>query len=103
MFLSYLPSELQSVIKQVDKKATAGSMSTSITSSADKLWLLSEVEVDGTTTAVYADEGEQYEYWRTVKDGTAAADRKKYLSNGSSGLRRRRLLAPDVDNPNHFK
>ena len=38
--LSQLPSDLQSVVKQVNKKATAGSQSTSITTSADKLWLL---------------------------------------------------------------
>ena len=81
--LSQLPSDLQGVIKQVDKKATAGSGSMSITTSADKLWLLAEVEVDGTTSAGYANEGEQYEYWKTVKDGTVAADRIKYLSNGS--------------------
>ena len=80
--LSQLPSDLQGVIKQVNKKATAGSQSTSITTSADKLWLLAEVEVDGTTLAGYADEGEQYEYWKTIKDGTVAADRIKYLSNG---------------------
>ena len=81
--LSQLPSDLQSVIKQVNKKATAGSQSTSIITSADKLWLLAEVEVDGTTSAGYTDEGEQYEYWKTVKDGTVAGNRIKYLSNGS--------------------
>lgn len=81
--LSQLPSDLQGVIKQVNKKATAGGASTSITTSADKLWLFAEVEIDGTTSAGYADEGEQYEYWKTVKDGTVADDRKKYLSNGS--------------------
>ena len=84
--LSQLPSDLQGVIKQVNKKATAGGASTSITTSADKLWLLAEVEVDGTTSAGYADEGEQYEYWKTVKDGTVAADRIKYLSNGSGSV-----------------
>lgn len=81
--LSQFPSDLQSVIKQVNKKATAGGASTSITTSADKLWLFAEVEVDGTTSEGYVDEGEQYEYWKTVKDGTVAADRIKYLSNGS--------------------
>ena len=82
--LSQLPSDLQSVIKQVNKKTTAGGASTSITTSDDKLWLFAEVEVDGTTEAGYAEEGEQYEYWKTVKDGTVSADRIKYLSNGSS-------------------
>ena len=94
--LSQLPSDLQGVIKQVNKKATAGSQSTSITTSADKLWLLAEVEVDGTTSAGYADEGEQYEYWKTVKDGTVAADRIKYLSNGSGSAYGWWLRSPSV-------
>ena len=94
--LSQLPSDLQGVIKQVNKKATAGGASTSITTSADKLWLLAEVEVDGTTSAGYADEGEQYEYWKTVKDGTVAADRIKYLSNGSGSAHTWWLRSPCV-------
>ena len=101
--LSQLPSDLQSVIKQVNKKATAGGASTSITTSADKLWLLAEVEVDGTTSAGYADEGEQYEYWKTVKDGTVAADRIKYLSNGSGSADFWWLRSPSVSSSTHFR
>lgn len=101
--LSQLPSDLQGVIKQVNKKATAGSQSTSITTSADKLWLLAEVEVDGTTSAGYADEGEQYEYWKTVKDGTVAADRIKYLSNGSGSANVWWLRSPNVSYSTHFR
>ena len=101
--LSQLPSDLQGVIKQVNKKATAGSQSTSITTSADKLWLLAEVEVDGTTSAGYADEGEQYEYWKTVKDGTVAADRIKYLSNGSGSAYTWWLRSPNVSSSNVFR
>lgn len=101
--LSQLPSDLQGVIKQVNKKATAGSQSTSITTSADKLWLLAEVEVDGTTSAGYADEGEQYEYWKTVKDGTVAADRIKYLSNGSGSADSWWLRSPSVGISTHFR
>ena len=101
--LSQLPSDLQGVIKQVNKKATAGSQSTSITTSADKLWLLAEVEVDGTTSAGYADEGEQYEYWKTVKDGTVAADRIKYLSNGSGSAGSWWLRSPYVSNSGAFR
>ena len=101
--LSQLPSDLQGVIKQVNKKATAGGASTSITTSADKLWLLAEVEVDGTTSAGYADEGEQYEYWKTVKDGTVAADRIKYLSNGSGSAYSWWLRSPNVSNSTYFR
>lgn len=101
--LSQLPSDLQGVIKQVNKKATAGGASTSITTSADKLWLLAEVEVDGTTSAGYADEGEQYEYWKTVKDGTVAADRIKYLSNGSGSASIWWLRSPSVSYSTSFR
>ena len=101
--LSQLPSDLQGVIKQVNKKATAGGASTSITTSADKLWLLAEVEVDGTTSAGYADEGEQYEYWKTVKDGTVAADRIKYLSNGSGSAYYWWLRSPNVSSSASFR
>lgn len=101
--LSQLPSDLQGVIKQVNKKATAGGASTSITTSADKLWLLAEVEVDGTTSAGYADEGEQYEYWKTVKDGTVAADRIKYLSNGSGSASAWWLRSPLVSSSGNFR
>ena len=101
--LSQLPSDLQGVIKQVNKKATAGGASTSITTSADKLWLLAEVEVDGTTSAGYADEGEQYEYWKTVKDGTVSADRIKYLSNGSGSANGWWLRSPNVSGSTNFR
>lgn len=101
--LSQLPSDLQGVIKQVNKKATAGGASTSITTSADKLWLFAEVEVDGTTSAGYANEGEQYEYWKTVKDGTVAADRIKYLSNGSGSAGSWWLRSPYVSSSNSFR
>ena len=84
---SQLPSDLQNVIKSVNKKASAGNQSTNIITSSDKLWLLSEVEIDGTENEVYKDEGYQYEYWRTVKDGTTSEGRIKYLSNGTGAAR----------------
>lgn len=93
---SQLPSDLQGVIKQVNKKATSGNQSTTITTSADKLWLLAEVEIGGTTEAGYANEGEQYEYWKTVKDGKTRADRIKYLSNGSGSADNWWLRSPYV-------
>ena len=99
---SQLPSDLQTVIKQVNKKTTAGDRSTTITTSADKLWLLSKVEITGTTSAGYADEGEQYEYWKIVKDGTVNADRIKYLSNGSGSAYMWWLRSPFVHSSTSF-
>ena len=100
--LGQLPSDLQAVIKSVDKKATAGNASTEITTSSDKLFLFSEVEIDGTTTSEYASEGEQYEYWQTVKDGTVNADRIKYLSNGSGSAYTWWLRSASVSNNSSF-
>lgn len=100
--LSQLPSYLQAVIKNVDKKATAGSEPTTITTSSDKLFLFSKVEIDGTTEAGYADEGEQYEYWKTIKDGTVIADKKKYLSNGSGSASNWWLRSPSVGSDTLF-
>ena len=90
--LSQLPDDLQAVIKPVDKKTTAGNKLTSITTSSDKLFLFSAIEIEGknyppANLAGCANEGEQYEYWRTIKDGAgtgavANPDRIKYLSNG---------------------
>lgn len=84
---SQLPNDLQNVIKSVNKKASAGNQSTDIITSSDKLWLLSEVEIDGTENEVYKDEGYQYEYWRVVKDGTSSEGRIKYLSDGTGTVR----------------
>ena len=101
--LAQLPSDLRNSIKQVNKKATAGGASTTITTSSDKLFLFSEVEIDGTTTAGYADEGEQYEYWKTIKDGTIAADRIKYLSNGGGSANYWWLRSPYVSASTIFR
>lgn len=101
--LAQLPSDLRNSIKQVNKKATAGGASTTITTSSDKLFLFSEVEIDGTTTAGYADEGEQYEYWKTVKDGTVAADRVKKLSNGGGSANGWWLRSPSVSGSYNFR
>lgn len=104
--LSQLPVDLRNVVKQVNKKATAGGTSQSITTSADKLFLLAMSEIFSATSiensatstiADYADaynaEGTQYEYYRNLigdnNGGTTAnANLIKKLSNGggSAGI-----------------
>lgn len=74
---SNLPTALRKSIKRVLKKVIKVGDNT-ITVSDDILWLFSEVEIDGTTSEIYKDEGEQYEYWKTVKNGKNADDRIKY-------------------------
>ena len=75
--LEKLPTELQATLCEVSKKTSAGGKSTDIVTTADKLFLFSEVEVDGTTDAVYKDEGTKYPLF------TSSSTRVKKLSNGS--------------------
>lgn len=119
--LSQLPSDLQGVIKQVRKKAAAGSQSESITTSADKLWLLamseifSATSIENTTTAdiknhadTYNAEGTQYEYYENLigdnNGGTANNSLLiKKLSNGSGSANPWWLRSPYASNSTHFR
>ncbi|MEG1883851.1 MAG: DUF6273 domain-containing protein, partial [Clostridia bacterium] len=58
-----MPDALKTVIKQVQKKASAGNQSASIVTSLDKIWLAAEVELYGTCPASKAGEGSQYAYY----------------------------------------
>lgn len=98
--LSQLPTDLSSVIKQVSKKTTAGTKSTDITTSTDKLFLFSEVELDGTTTTGYADEGVQYDYWESHN---TANDRIKKLSNGGGSAYSWWLRSPNTSYATYFR
>ena len=66
-----MPAEVVAAFKAVTKKTSAGSASSAIDTTEDTLFLLSEIEVQGTRTYSYAGEGTQYEYYKT------AANRKK--------------------------
>ena len=66
-----MPAEVVAALKAVTKKTTAGGASSSIDTTSDTLFLLSEIEVQGTRTHSYAGEGAQYAYYQT------AANRKK--------------------------
>ena len=102
---SQLPADLQTAIKQVEKISTAGDKSTQNSISSDKLFLFAQVEIEGVTTSQYAgmDEGEQYEYWKTVKDGTVEADRIKYLSDGGGSASHWWLRSPSLNSEQLFR
>jgi hypothetical protein len=61
--LALMPSDIQAGIKEVSKKTTTGDYSTTIGTTADKLFLLSEIEIHGSVTYSIAGEGEQYAYY----------------------------------------
>ena len=62
--LALMPTEVQSGIREVNKLTSAGNKSTTINTTADKLFLLSEVEIFGSTTYSAAGEGTQYDYYK---------------------------------------
>lgn len=60
LYNNTLPQEVRNVICSVTKKTSAGNQSTTIDTTTDTLFLLSEVEVFGSTTYSVAGEGSQY-------------------------------------------
>ena len=61
--LSQMPTEVQNGIREVNKLTSAGNRSATIDTTADKLFLLSEIEIFGSTTYSKAGEGSQYAYY----------------------------------------
>lgn len=78
-YKSQLPASLRNVIKTVKKKSgTGGGSSSGTQQTNDDLFLLSEIEIFGTTTYSVAGEGTQYEWYK------AGNSRIKKV-NGSAG------------------
>ena len=61
--LNQLSSDLKSVLKFVNKVTSKGNNQSGLETTSDKLFLLSEIEVFGSTQYSYAGEGKQYEYY----------------------------------------
>lgn len=104
--LAQLPSDLRNVIKEVYKKTSAGNKSTTINTTNDKLFLLSEVEVNGTTIATYADEGKQYPYFKRNNAEAIVWGNPNYvkgLSNGDGGSYFWWLRSPNVTDTYGFR
>lgn len=88
---SSLPADLQKAIKAVNKLTSAGNQSATINTTSDKLFLLSEVEIFGSTTYSKSGEGSQYAYYKAgnskVKkvNGSASAwwERSPYGSDST--------------------
>lgn len=77
VILSLMPTEVQNGIREVNKLTSAGNKSSTINTTADKLFLLSEVEIFGSTSYSAAGEGTQYDYYK-------AGNSKVKKRNGSA-------------------
>lgn len=62
--LALMPTEVQNGIREVSKKASVGGASSTIETVSDKLFLLSEVEIFGSTIHSAVGEGTQYDYYK---------------------------------------
>lgn len=62
-YYGVLPDALKAVVKQVQKKASAGNQSATIVTSIDKVWLAAEIEIFGVITSSKTGEGSQYAYY----------------------------------------
>ena len=75
--LALMPSEVQAGIKEVNKLTSAGNLSSTINTTTDKLFLLSEIEIFGSVTQSKSGEGSQYDYYSagntTVKNLNGSA------------------------------
>ena len=89
--LALMPSEVQAGIKEVNKLTSAGSQSSTINTTADKLFLLSEIEIFGSTSYSKSGEGTQYAYYKAgnskIKNRSGSAyywwERSPYGSNSA--------------------
>lgn len=61
-----LPTYIQNMMKQVEKLTSAGSRSSTIKTSNDYAFLLSEIEIFGSAAYSYAGEGKQYQYFKNA-------------------------------------
>ena len=76
--LALMPTEVQNGIREVNKLTSAGNQSSTINTTADKLFLLSEIEIFGSSESSKAGEGSQYAYYSagnsTVKNFSGSAN-----------------------------
>ena len=87
--LALMSTEVQNGIREVNKLTSAGSRSSTINTTADKLFLLSEIEIFGKITCSVSGEGTQYDYYKVgnskVKNYNGSANywwqRSPYINN----------------------
>ena len=75
--LALMPTEVQNGIREVNKLTSAGNGSSTINTTADKLFLLSEIEIFGSVSYSKSGEGSQYAYY-------SAGNRKVKKRSGSA-------------------
>lgn len=75
--LSQMPTEVQNGIREVNKLTSAGNVNNTIKTTADKLFLPSEIEIFGKIAYAKSGEGTQYDYYK------AGNSTVKYLASNT--------------------
>ena len=98
--LALMPTEVRNGIREVNKLTSAGNASATIKTTADKLFLLSEIEIFGSANYSVDGEGNQYNYYKAgnskVKNRSGSAsiwwgrspessNSKSFVGVGSTG------------------
>ena len=91
--LALMQTVVRNGIREVNKLTSAGNKSATINTTSDKLFLLSEVEIFGSTTNSVAGEGTQYDYYK-------AGNSKVKKRNGSAEYWWER--SPDASDSTYF-
>lgn len=102
--IAQLPSDLQSLIKTVNKKTSAGNMSSNIITTQDKLFLPSYIEIKPINESIYIDEGTTYKYWQNLIEEFPMSNSiyiKKY-NNGQGSANRYWLRSPATNSNSDF-
>lgn len=94
--LSKMPTEVQNGIREVNKLTSAGNQSATINTTADKLFLLSEIEIFGSITYSFSGEGSQYPYF------TTESNRIKYFADSPDVAAKWWERSPDAGNFRNF-
>lgn len=77
--LALMPTEVQNGIREVNKLTSAGSLSDTINTTADKLFLLSEIEIFGSVSYSKSGEGTQYDYYKAGNSKVKKAYGSAYI------------------------
>jgi hypothetical protein len=80
IFINALPTDIKSFVKTVNKLTSAGNQSSTIETTEDDIFLLSEIEVFGRLAYSKAGEGSQYEYFTTASNINKKPSYKTYVN-----------------------
>jgi hypothetical protein len=93
IILGGMPVNIKDKIREVNKLSCLGGYSTTLKTTVDKLFLLSEIEVYGTTTYSRVAEGKQYKYY---------ADGGSKVKNIGGSFKYWWLRTPNANGPDDF-